>query len=328
MAKINNPIRRWVSRGIVAAGVAWIVVVFLGEAAELKQDFVVESYAWLGFTIVAGCIALLITVPIFRTMLVIHTGSLLSLGPVARLFFVAQMLRHLPGRFWGVMFLVNETLDEVSATAMVRANIDFMFYSIAFNLLTAGFLVTAVTVDATIALLLAILGIATLCFALQADLLGRIAARFGRLLPSRLREFTGAAVRPHIPWASAIKVSVLFVLVWLCYLCVWWAFPKIFAVLDEVNIWLLCASYSLAWVIGYVSMITPGGLGVREAGFFALASPLMGLAELTFLAVFIRVWQILIESLMFVAFAFLKPPGTGAAHDEARTRSAQESGLS
>jgi uncharacterized membrane protein YbhN (UPF0104 family) len=58
-------------------------------------------------------------------------------------------------------------------------------------------------------------------------------------------------------------------------------------------------------------MITPGGLGVREAGFFALASPLMSLPELTFLAVFIRLWQILVESLMFLAFAFVKPePGT------------------
>jgi uncharacterized membrane protein YbhN (UPF0104 family) len=77
--------------------------------------------------------------------------------------------------------------------------------------------------------------------------------------------------------------------------------------LRDVNIWLLCASYSLAWVIGYLAMITPGGLGVREAGFFALASPLMGLPELTFLAVFVRLWQILVESLMFLAFAFVNP---------------------
>jgi hypothetical protein len=261
-------------------------------------------------------------------MLAIHTGSHLSLGLVARLFFVAQMLRHLPGRFWGVMFLVNETLDEIPAISMVRANIDFMFYSIAFNLLTAGLLVTAVTIDATSALLFAVLGTATLCFALQANLLGRIAARFSPILPVRLRKYAGhAAARSQIPWTSAIIVSVLFVLVWLCYLSVWWALPKIFAVLDEVNIWLLCASYALAWVIGYVSMITPGGLGVREAGFFALASPLMGLAELTFLAVFIRVWQILIESLMFVAFAFLKAPDTGISHGEARSTSAQETEL-
>ena len=80
-----------------------------------------------------------------------------------------------------------------------------------------------------------------------------------------------------------------------------------FDVLGDVNVWLLCASYMLAWVVGYLAMITPGGLGVREAGFFALASPLMSLPELTFLAVFIRLWQILVESLMFLAFAFVKP---------------------
>ena len=93
MAKLNSPIRLWVSRGIIAAGVVWIVVIFFGEAADLTDNLVVESYAWLGFTIVAGCVALLITVPIFRSMLAIHTGSHLSLGLVARLFFVAQIGR-------------------------------------------------------------------------------------------------------------------------------------------------------------------------------------------------------------------------------------------
>jgi uncharacterized membrane protein YbhN (UPF0104 family) len=308
MAKLNSPIRLWVSRGIIAAGVVWIVVVFSREAATLKASFVVDSPAWLAYTIAAGCIALLFTVPIFRTMLETHARLPVTPGYAARLLFVSQILRHLPGRFWGVMYLVNETHDRFPAASMVRANVDFMLYSMAFNLLTAGSLVVAVTVGPLVALVFAMAGATSLTIALRVNMIGKLTAKFSRILPGSLREFTGdMATQPILPWSIAVTVSGLFILVWLCYLSVWWALPEVFAMLRDVNIWLLCASYSLAWVIGYIAMITPGGLGVREAGFFALASPLMGLPELTFLAVFVRVWQILVESLMFLAFAFVKP---------------------
>jgi uncharacterized membrane protein YbhN (UPF0104 family) len=308
MAKLNSPIRLWVSRGIIAAGVVWIAVVFSREAATLKASFVVDSPAWLAYTIAAGCVALLFTVPIFRAMLETHTRHAVPPRYAARLLFVAQILRHLPGRFWGVMYLVNETRNRFSAASMVRANVDFMLYSMAFNLLTAGSLVVAVTVGPVVALVFAIAGTATLTLALRINMIGKLTTRFSIILPGRFRRFMiDMAPQLRLPWSIAVTVSGLFVLVWLCYLSVWWALPEVFASLRDVNIWLLCASYSLAWVIGYLAMITPGGLGVREAGFFALASPLMGLPELTFLAVFVRVWQILVESLMFLAFAFVKP---------------------
>jgi uncharacterized membrane protein YbhN (UPF0104 family) len=130
-----------------------------------------------------------------------------------------------------------------------------------------------------------------------------------------MQPFTNAvASQAQLSWPAVAGIGAAFVLVWVCYLSIWWALTQIFGILANINIWLLCASYALAWVVGYLAMITPGGLGVREAGFFALASPLMSLPELTFLAVFIRLWQILVESLMFVAFAFVKPE-FGASSD-------------
>lgn len=314
MARATNPTRQWLSRMIMAAGVAWIVVIIAREYANLRTGFAIDSVAWLGYTVVAGCVAMLLNVPIFRTMLESHSGVDVSPKYAARLLFVAQILRHLPGRLWGVMYLVNETNDRFTAASMVRANVDFMLYSMAFNLLMAAFLLLAVTVDARLALLLAVTGVPLLAWTVHTNLVGHLARRFSRRLPERFRRLASDSPDvQRLPWATASTVCGLFVAVWACYLSVWWALPEVFPVLRDVNIWLLCASYSLAWVIGYLAMITPGGLGVREAGFFALAAPLMSLPELTFLAVFVRLWQILVESLMFLAFAFVKP--TGAAQD-------------
>jgi uncharacterized membrane protein YbhN (UPF0104 family) len=307
--RARAPIRLWLSRAIMAAGVAWVVVIFVRESADLRVEFAIDSLGWLAYTVAAGCLALLLTVPIFKAMLETHSGQDVSTAYAARLLFVAQILRNLPGRFWGVMYLVNETQDRFAAASMVRANVDFMLYSMAFNLLMATFLLLTVTLDVRLALIVAAAGVALLALTVRMNVVGRLAARFSRLLQARLPRFKGAsAAAPRLEWHMAIAVSSLFVAVWLCYLSVWWALPEVFPILRNVNIWLLCASYSLAWVLGYVTMITPGGLGVREAGFFALAAPLMSLPELTFLAVFVRLWQILVESLMFLAFIFVKPP--------------------
>lgn len=288
---------------------------FSREFAGLKESFVVDSASWLAYTVVAGCMALLLSVPVFRTLLAAYSRLPIALGHAAHMLFVAQILRHLPGRFWGVMYLVNETHTKIPAASMVRANLDFMLYSMSFNVLVAAVLFLTATTGPGVAVACGVTGIVAMSVVLRHNWIGSIAGVVARFMPARMQPFTGAvATQAQLSWPSIVGISGAFVLVWGCYLSIWWALTQVFGILGDVNIWLLCASYSLAWVIGYLAMITPGGLGVREAGFFALASPLMSLPELTFLAVFIRLWQILVEFLMFVAFAFVKPE-PGASHD-------------
>ena len=53
-----------------------------------------------------------------------------------------------------------------------------------------------------------------------------------------------------------------------------------------------CASI-LAWLIGYVSLITPGGVGVREASFVLLTAPWLSQPEAMLISLIQRVlWTI------------------------------------
>ena len=67
------------------------------------------------------------------------------------------------------------------------------------------------------------------------------------------------------------RIFTLFLLSWLIYLGCWtgysWAWPG----LSPIDAVWLCAFYTLAWFAGYISLITPSGLGVRELVFIALA---------------------------------------------------------
>ena len=149
--KNSNQIRAWASRIILAAGIIWVAIVFSREFVALKATFVVDSVAWLAFTIVAGCIALLLSVPVFRTLLAAYARVPIALSNSAHMLFVAQILRHLPGRVWGIMYLVNETHTRIPAASMVRANVDFMLFSMSFNVLVAAALFLAVTISPDVA---------------------------------------------------------------------------------------------------------------------------------------------------------------------------------
>ncbi|NOZ50156.1 MAG: flippase-like domain-containing protein [Chloroflexi bacterium] len=67
--------------------------------------------------------------------------------------------------------------------------------------------------------------------------------------------------------------------------------------LPQLLNWLphLVASYPLAYVIGYLSFITPSGLAVREGALYVLLSPITGGALATVAALAMRVWLMACE---------------------------------
>lgn len=299
---------KWASRIIIVVGAVWIAYLLYRDLDGLRANFRVDSVAWLSFTFVAGIAALLFIVPIFQALLSAHSGLTIRYTYAARMLFVAQILRHLPGRVWGIMYLVAETRETIPSAAMLRANLDVMLYSMYFNLTIAACLFVGVSTAPAYACALAVLLVAGLATAIRFDWIGRVTGIAARLMPriaSKLGD-ESSSVEP-MPWPVVARIIVCNSLSWSFYLAIWWSFTRVFPALADVNIWLLCASYSAAWVIGYLAMITPAGLGVREAGFFALAGSVMALPKLAFLAVFIRVWQFIVEILVFLMFAFVKP---------------------
>ena len=57
----------------------------------------------------------------------------------------------------------------------------------------------------------------------------------------------------------------------------------------------LIAIYSVAYAIGFVSFLTPSGLGVREGALYMLLAPLLGGGAVTILALAMRIWTTLGE---------------------------------
>lgn len=302
----RGPVRRWLSHLIILAGVAWVVLVFWREFPALRGFLVDVDQLWLLYTLVAGGAAQLVLVPVFR-MLLRHLGGVsITYSEAAGLLFVAQLLRHLPGRFWGVLYLVRETRDSMPSAVMIRANLDVMIYSLVFSLLISGMLLSAVLAGVGAAAAFVIVSLVSISVSIRFDWTGALLRRIVRLVPAKAAGLERSLqMSKTMTWYSTSLIVGCFCFAWLLYLSVWWVLPLVFPGLAGVNIWLLCAAYTAAWVVGYIVMITPGGLGVREAGFIAMSAKLADIASLTFLAVFVRLWQILIEFSLFLVFAIV-----------------------
>jgi hypothetical protein len=303
----RSKLRFFLSTLIVGLGIVWVVFIAAKELPELSSTARVANWTLLALSLIIGVGAQFVIAAIFRILVGQHNQTSISFIYAARLTFVAQILRHIPGRIWGVVYLVSVARGHIATAAMIRANIDLMLLSLAFSLLVAA----ALTIDSFYGPWAATgffsCGLLIAVTAIRSDVIQRTMTLATSVIP-RLREKLMKAVASHhrLSWRGALQIAVAFVVVWVLYLAVWWMLPIIFPVLGHADIWLLCAAYLAAWVIGYLAMVTPGGLGVREAGFIAFSSPLESLATLTFLALFIRIWQIVVEMVVFLMFAMLK----------------------
>lgn len=66
------------------------------------------------------------------------------------------------------------------------------------------------------------------------------------------------------------------------------------------------AAYPLAFAVGFLSLITPSGLGVREGMLIALLSPSVGSANAVVVAIGMRAWEVLLDAVAgAIAFARL-----------------------
>jgi hypothetical protein len=61
------------------------------------------------------------------------------------------------------------------------------------------------------------------------------------------------------------------------------------------------AAYPMAFAIGFISLITPSGLAVREGVIFVLLSPIVGGAHAVVLALGMRVWEIALDGIAATA---------------------------
>lgn len=190
---------------------------------------------------------------------------------LAHMYYVAQLLKHLPGRIWGLGYQWMAAGREGSLAGWVLANAAHMALGLYFAIWSACFVI-ALGHSGMAGLLALMLGLAGYFLAWKVGS-SEPAARMVARLPGRLGTIGAGAPAAVGATSSTERVYVLAFLAagWLVHYAGWWFYGTAYPQLGGWPAVHLCACYMLAWVAGYVSVVTPSGLGVRELVFVWLA---------------------------------------------------------
>lgn len=205
----------------------------------------------------------------FATLLPVFGINGYPLVRVANLYFTAQLLKHLPGRIWGIGYQWALSDKRESVGSWVRANLVHLLFATYFALWSSA-VVIASSSRVLAGVFVFFMG-AVFCILLWE------APRWISSIPwvsFALRRRLGA--HSSQVWAtptSAQKSKILFLFVAssLFLYASWYANGLAFGSLGGIGGVRMCAYYMIAWFVGYISLLTPSGLGVRELVFAWLA---------------------------------------------------------
>lgn len=281
-------------------GLGWVAYLLFSSASQLA-DVIPQSGFWLAVSSLMVILSLAMNSILFYFFLNIGIKEdNLSLFLVLRLHFVGQLLRYLPGRLWGIVYQVGVAQGELSKGRLARANIDWMIFSLSANALVATVIILEqyqVTILQRVLFFLMGAGLIAILFLGGANF---ILDRFSRLLPVKVRAIFALLASEPLPLRCFLQICIVFAMSWGAYILGWQLLSKVFPVFSDFNMLIICAAYTLASVLGILSVITPAGLGVREASFIVLAGSVAPSSALAFFAVFSRVWLMAIDVLLCV----------------------------
>lgn len=227
------------------------------------------------------------------------------------LFHLANITRYLPGRIWGVIrFLSLSKQFGLSKTAVgssltLHVGIEtFLGGILATSLLfshrmrgSVQGVLKGLTENAIVSILVIIGIMVGLLFLIL-------------MLSSKARKFLetlgyiGEQLLQKSFWIQWVKIFSSHILLWICQSLAFFLFVQSLASVEWIHAGVLSACFAFAWIVGFLSFLTPGGLGIREGLLGLLLANYMPSLQATRVALMCRVWMLSAE-IVLAGIAFL-----------------------
>jgi hypothetical protein len=224
----------------------------------------------------------------------------------ARIWFAASLGKYIPGNLWslaalGVMAKETGASSVAAAGSSIIVNVFNLVSGLTLVLLFASRLVPHAAAFAAVAVI-SVVGV--LAAPLWLPVLVRLAIRITK------RDMRIPVIPASTVWWSMIGTSFAW--------CLYGEAFRLFAmaILGEKavhgGVVLYIAAYTAAYIVGFITLIAPAGIGVREAGIWE-GLPLLGLTtygDAVIVAVISRLWLTVLEvipGLVALAAGHLRP---------------------
>lgn len=283
--------RRLLSYALVAAAVAFLALTVARNWRQLR------TYEWeveIGLLLVsvAAHVAVLIWgVFLWSRVLAHFAAQPVPFPALLRIWSLSNATRYIPGTVW--QFLTAAKLSREEGLGGVLA-LTSMLVHVALSLL-AALTVSALVIPATL------LGLSESAFQLArvAVVVLALLAVHPALLNAGLRLVPRALHREvlswHGSWGDGVALLLLANLSWLLYGGAYTLFVASLTDVPLAAVIPLTAVNAISFFVGYVAVIAPGGIGVRESAMTVLLTPLMPVGVAAVVSIAARLWSVVAE---------------------------------
>ena len=276
------------------------------DASQTRLDV---SLGW-GWLLAASALVFatyLFLVELWRRILT-QFGAVVSLRHASRIWFVSNLGKYVPGKIWQVTTM---------ATMLSSAGVGLGIAARASALITianvvAGLALVLVVGTPALRLLGARYQVGALVVVIVVSGLLLLAPVFLRVAARALRRWFRADARQiTIPRSATILGVVGCLVAWLLYGIAFRLFVLALLGKAEASWASYIAVYVLSYLVGYLVIFAPGGLGPREATLSALliALHMATPAEAAVITIASRLWLSVLEVLPAAAFLMIRPRG-------------------
>jgi uncharacterized membrane protein YbhN (UPF0104 family) len=279
--------RRMTARRLLRLGFL-AVAVALGAWAVARQWSAVRS-AVVGIgPVAAACALLAVLAGLVATMqlwrgLLAAAGSPLPVPAAARIFFVGQLGKYVPGSIWPIVAQMElASVHHVPRRRSVTSAVLTMLISLAAALLVALVAVPVIGGRETVGYRWILLAVPALVAGLHPRVLNPILDRLLRLArrPPLEAPVTGQAVAAALGWA---------VLSWVLLGAHIWVLAIRLGAPPGRALAFAIGGFAFAWSAGFLAVFAPAGAGIRDVLLVASLTPVTTLEQATAITLLSRV---------------------------------------
>ena len=289
MTKVEGSKRRtrWLEVAVVAVVAGFFVVTLLARwrevaAAKWRLDPVFFALASLVLASSYALVATLWAIALRRL-----AGTPIATG--ARIWFLSNLARYVPGNVWsfvGAVELARRAGVARRATLAVMATTQALSVGVALLVGLPVLLAERARLERPILLggvALLLVGVAVVAF--RGRLVGLVRRRWPQLDPGEL---------VPAPATAALLVAG-YAAYWALTGLAFAGLVRSLAPLPADAVPLVVAAYAAAYAVGFLALVTPAGLGVREGVLVLALAPVLPAGPALVVALVSRAWMMLVE---------------------------------
>lgn len=279
----------------VVLALVFIAFLLRSQWEELQSHPWQLNLAWLAGSALFLLLAWAVEIALWRHLLLL-LGGRLPYAPAVRIWFLSAIVRYIPGNIWQPLSMTllcqrRGISPEATLTSVV-------LYQVLIILAVAPLAAVYFWFTGNWGLLTDLLSQAT-PWLIAGGLLPVVVflARPGWLIDMinwGLHRLHRPVLASGLSRGQLVWVLIMAMADWLLWGVSFATLAFALNIYSPAEMWALAphlvAAYPVAYAIGFISFITPSGLGVREGAFYVLLAPLLGGGAVTAIALAMRIW--------------------------------------